>query len=504
MGSKHGIRKKNLRMVDNNAPGILNNKADVISVKKALDAYSNVAANLGVGANNLVQTSKYVMQRFTWDYYTLNILFRDNWIAKAIIEKPANEMMKNGFKIQTELDPDKIDEIMRVWTSTKTNKKFLQCLKWSRLYGGCLLIPMIEGQEDLSTPLDMDTIMPGGYKGCFNIDRWSGVSPSLELVDDISDPDFGQPEYYVVTSAPDNYSTKVHHSRVIKMIGRELPYWEEVAETYWGASELEHVYAELKKRDDTSANIAFLIFLANVRTYSMQDLGQAISMGDQEGLERVYNTMRAMNQVMCSTGMLAIDQDDKFEEHQYTFAGINDVYESFMLDISGAAEIPIDKLFGRSPTGFNSGEETLQNYYDTIQEKQETYVREPLEKLIKIITMSAIGKIPDDLTIEFNPIRRTSENEQADLAQKYTTAILDAFNGGLVNRSTALKELKQSAMLTNMWTNITDKMIEDAEKEDELKEKEEKENKEELESGLKDIIGGKTDVQKTNGKEQEE
>ena len=236
----------------------------------------------------------------------------------------------------------------------------------------------------------------------------------------------------------------------------------------------------------------------------MQDLGQAISMGDQEGLQRVYDTMRAMNQVMCSTGMLAIDQDDKFEEHQYTFTGINDVYESFMLDISGAAEIPIDKLFGRSPTGFNSGEETLQNYYDTIDEKRETYVRDPLEKLMKIITMSALGKIPDDMTIEFNPVRRSSENEQADLAQKYTGAILDAFNGGLVNRSTALKELKQSATLTNMWTNITDQMIEDAEKEDEQKAKEEEDNKKELESGLNDIIGGKTDVRTPERKEQEE
>ena len=497
MGKKHGIRKKNLRTVDSGAPGILSDKSEVISVKRALDAYSNPAANLGFGANNLVQTSKYVMQRFTWDYYTLNILFRDNWIAKAIIEKPANEMMKNGFKIQTELDPDKIDKIMRVWTSTRTNKKFLQCLKWARLYGGCLLIPMIEGQEDLSKPLDYDSIMPGSYKGCFTIDRWSGVSPSLELCDDISDPDFGQPEYYIVTSAPDNFSTKIHHSRVIKMIGREMPYWEEVAETYWGASELEHVYTELKKRDDTSANIAFLIFLANIRTYSMQDLGQAISMGDQEGLQRVYDTLRNMNHVMCSTGMLAIDQDDKFEEHQYTFTGINDVYESFMLDISGAAEIPIDKLFGRSPTGFNSGEETLQNYYDTIQEKQETYVRDPLEKIIKIITMSALGKIPDDIQIEFNPVRRTSDIEQSDLAQKYTQAILDAYNGGLVGKAAALKELKQSSVLTNMWTNITDEMIEEAEKEDE----EQKENEKNDTNELNDLTNKLTNNEKEDENE---
>ena len=81
---------------------------------------------------------------------------------------------------------------------------------------------------------------------------------------------------------------------------------------------------------------------------------------------------------------------------------------------------------------------------------------------------------------------------------------MDAFNGGLVNRSTALKELKQSATLTNMWTNITDQMIEEAEKEDEQKAKEEEDNKNELESGLNDIIGGKTDVRAPERKEQKE
>lgn len=471
-----------------NIEGFVNDKSSVIGVKKALDAYSNPSANLGAGANNLVQTGKYVMQRFTWDYYTLNILFRDNWIAKAIIEKPANEMLKNGFKIQSELDPDKINKIMRIWSSTKTNKKFLDCLKWARLYGGCLLIPMLEGQDDLSKPLEYDSIMPDSYKGCFVIDRWSGVSPSLELVNDISDSEFGEPEYYIVTSQNNDYNTKIHHSRVIKMIGRELPFWEKVAESYWGASELEHVYTELKKRDDTSANISFLIFLANIRIFSMQDLGQLISMGDQEGAQKVFDTLQSMNRMMCSTGMMAIDQNDKYEDHQYSFAGINDVYESFMLDISGAAEIPIDKLFGRSPAGFNSGEATLQNYYDMIQEKQETYVRNSLEKIIKIITMSALGEIPDDLEIVFNPVRRSSENEMADLAQKQASAIIEAFQAGLFGRGTALRELRQTSELTQMWTNITDNMIEEADEEDESKRQEEKENKEELENEANKVI----------------
>ena len=460
--------------------GFVNTMDEVISVKRALDGYSNVPANLGAGANNLAQTANYVMERFTWDYYTLNILFRDNWIAKAIIEKPANEMLKNGFSIHSQIEPDKIDKIMNIWRKTKTQNKFLKCLKWARLYGGCLLIPMIENQGDLSKPLDYETIMPDSYKGCFTVDRWSGVSPSIELVDNITDPDFGQPEYYDVSDNTAGKTFRIHHSRVIKMVGREMPYWEEIAETYWGASELEHIYTELKKRDDTSANISFLIFLANIRVFKMDGMSQMLSIGDQQAAQRVYETMKTMNHLMCNTGTLAIDKEEDFAMHGYSFTGINDVYESFMLDISGAAEIPVDKLFGRSPSGFNSGAETLQNYYDTIDEKRETYVREPLEKIVKIITMSALGEIPDDIEIDFNPVRRPSDLEKSDLAQKNAQPIFDAYAGGLIGKGTALKELKQQSDITGLWTNITDEMIQEAYNEDKRRETEENENRNEL------------------------
>lgn len=504
MGKKKKTKPTQVKMPNTGMPGVLDNKPEIISVKKALDAYANGPANLGFGANNLAESGAYVMQRMTWDYWTLNILFRDNWIAKAIIEKPANEMLKNGFEIQTELDPDKVDKIMRYWASTKTRDRFIECLKWARLYGGCILVPMIEGQDNLEEPLDYDTIMPDAYKGCFNVDRWCGVSPSVELVEDIEDPDFGTPEFYDVSNNVNGKVTRIHHSRVIKMIGRKLPYWEELAENYWGASELEHVYTELKKRDDTSANISFLIFLANIRVLSMEGLGQMITLGDQEGLQKVWQTMQSMNRLMCNTGTLALDKDDTFTTQQYSFTGINDVYESFMLDISGAAEIPIDKLFGRSPSGFDTGEETLQNYYDTIQEKQETYVRGPLEKIIKIITMSAVGEIPDDLEIAFSPIRRPSAKEMADIAQTYSQPVLDAYSAGIFGKGTVLRELKQQSKITGIWTNITDKMIMDADKEDEEKAKQEQEQQQMLGSGIDKLLQQKEQENQNTADNKEE
>lgn len=492
--------RKRKRKVNDAPSGFINNGASVLGVKQVLDAYNNAPANLGANSTNLANAANYVMERFTWDYWTLNILFRNNWIAKTIIEKPANEMLKNGFEIQSQIEPDKIDKIMNTWTRTKSKDKFLKCLKWARLYGGCIMVPLIEGQDDLSKPLNYDSIMPDSYKGAFLIDRWSGVSPSVSLVDDINDVDWGQPEYYLISDNTTGKTYNIHHSRIIKMIGRELPYWEEIAENYWGASELEHIYTELKKRDDTSANISFLIFLANIRVFKMDGLSQMLTIGDQQAAQRVFNTMKTMNMLMCNTGTLAMDKDDSMEEHGYSFTGINDVYESFMLDISGAAEIPIDKLFGRSPTGFNSGAETLQNYYDTIQEKQETYVRGPLEKLIKIITMSSLGEIPDDMEIVFNPVRRPADLEKADLASRQSQPIFDAYGAGLIDKATALKELKGQSSVVGIWSNITDEMINKAKEESEEEELNQKKQESEM---LNEIMGGEHNVAQENINEKE-
>lgn len=440
---------------------------------KTKDTYSNILANLGLGSNNLSESAKYIMTRFTWDYQTLNILYRNNWIAKAIIDKPNNEMMKNGFEIQSQIEQEKITKIFSVYKRTKTNTKILEALKWASLYGGSLFVPLIEGQEDLSAPLDYDTIDIDSYKGGFVVDRWSGISPSLELEEDITSPDFGLPKYYTITDNTTNKTYIVHGSRVIRFVGRELPYIEQLSENYWGASELEHVFTELKKRDDTSANISYLIFLANIRVLKYENLSQLIGLGDQEAVAQVYSTLREINRLMSNTGIFVTDPENSFETHQYSFAGINDIYESFMLDIAGAAEIPCDKLFGRSPNGFNSGDMVLQAYYDNIQEKQESRLRQQLEKIIRIISMSSIGMIPEDIEITFNPIRQNDDTSRATLAAQLSQPLFDAFDRGIINKTIVLRELKAQQKLTGLWSNINDEYIaQSIEEEKQLKEEE--------------------------------
>lgn len=428
------------------------------------DSFQNPMTRSGVFMPNPLEATEYYLTRFTRDWQTINALYRSHWIVRRIIDVIPEDMAKNGYHILTQLSPDQIKKIVRCDRTTRTSRRILEGLKWGRLYGGAGALIMIEGHENqLDQPLDYDMIMPGSYKGLLVLDRWSGVTPEDKLVSDISDPEFGMPEYYTVSSDALTVGIRVHHSRIIRFMGRPLPYLEQLAETYWGASEIEHVIDELKKRDNVSWNIAMLTFMANLRVMKMDGMGQLLATGNEQAQMQLYNTIQGMNAMMNNNSLQVLGENDSYETHQYTFGGIGETYDRFMMDVAGAAEIPVTKLFGRSPAGMNAtGESDMQNYYDTIEEKQEAELRPVYDKILPIMFISTLGGIPDDWDYEFNPIRRPRDDEMADLASKNTDSVTKAFQAGMVSQRTALKELRQQAEMTGMWSNITDEDIEKA------------------------------------------
>lgn len=428
------------------------------------DSSQNPLTRTGSFMPNALEATQYPLTRFTWDWQTINSLYRSHWIVRRIIDTIPADMVKNGYKILSQMAPDAIQKIQRTEKRTRTTAKILEGMKLGRLYGGAGALIMIKGQYDeLDQPLELDSIMPGDYKGLLVLDRWSGITPEMDLVSDLDDPEFGLPNYYRVSSDSLDIGVKVHHSRIIRFMGRPLPYIEQLAETYWGASELEHVIDELRKRDNVSWNIAMLTFMANLRVMKMEGMSQILATGSQQAQQDLYNVIQGMNAMMNNSSMQILGENDSFETHQYTFGGIAETYDRFMMDVAGAAETPVTKLFGRSPAGMNStGESDMQNYYDTIEEKQESELRPIYDKLLPIMCMSTLGAVPDDLDFDFNAVRRPNEDEMSDLASKNTDSVTKAFQAGLISQRTALKELRSQSEITGMWTNITDEDIEKA------------------------------------------
>lgn len=428
----------------------------------AMDAFSNAPFKLGFGTLNPLEATTYPLTRLTQNYELLTSLYRDNWIVQNIVATIPNDIVRKWYEVKTSIAPEYMDKLKRLERTTQLRKKILQGMYWGRLYGGAAAVMLIKGQEDLSQPLDLDMIMPDSFLGLQVFDRWNGIYPEGELVTDPSDPDFGLPAYYTVRDdATGRTVARVHHSRVIRFIGRELPWMEQITEVYWGESEIEAIYNEVVKRDNVSANIASLTFRANVTYRGVDGLDQLLGTANVEMQRRFWNTMAAQSTMESNFGIGLFNKGDEITTKPYTFAGLSDVYDRIMMDVAGAARTPVTKLFGRSPAGMNAtGESDLVNYYDYIDGLRETDFRAIIERLLPVLCLSAWGVIPDDLNIDFPPMQTPDAREVAEIIERKTNAVLAVYQNDLIDKATALRELQSLSEETGMFDKIPDEAIE--------------------------------------------
>ena len=426
------------------------------AILAAMDGYSNAAAFLGE-ESPLISAGTFVRNNLSAKTNLLTTTYRVSWLAKRIIDMPSEDMTRAWYSLSTSLPEGSLDDLKRLEAIHSVKQELTNAIRWGRLYGGSIALMVIRGEEDkLDQPLDMDMLLPDCFQGLLVLDRTQGIEPSMELVEDLDDPDFGLPAYYTVDlDMDDMHSVRIHHSRILRFIGRELPRSETIAENYWGASELEHMWDELQKRSAASANIAQLIFQANITTLKMGDLGANLAYGSERLRDSVIETLQNENRLRTSYGLQIMSADDSLENHSYSFTGLSDIYEAFMMDMAGAAEIPATKLFGRSPQGLNAtGEADLRNYYDMIAQMQERILRPALEKLLPVMAVSCWGYVPEDLGIVFEPVMTSSPAERAELVQKLSGDVIEGYKCGLFTREQAITELKSRGEELGVYTKM--------------------------------------------------
>ena len=421
------------------------------------DAFSNPLFRLGWGSQSPLEATEYPLTRMTDNYALLNSLYRTNWVVQNVVGLMVDDMLREWYKLSGDIPPKQIAEMSRMERDTRIRDRINEGLRWGRLYGGAAGLIMIRGQQDLSAPLDLSMVYPGSFQGLYILDRWQGVVPDMSLVFEGGEP---VPERYNITDAQGRTVTQVHHSRIVRFTGRELPYLERVAELYWGESEVEALYRDVVAHDNVSSNMAALTFQANLTTMEYKGLEQLLSMASPAVQRRFWNVMQAQSVMKSNFGVQLVEEGTKLTNTQYSFAGLQDVYESMCMNLCGASHYPMTKLFGRSPAGMNAtGESDLRNYYDYVDSQRESKLRPVLQKLLPVMAMSAWGFVPEDMDFTFPPLWTPTAKEVAEIAKLKSETIAAAYTNGLLHVDTAQQELKKLEIETGMFGAITDEEI---------------------------------------------
>ncbi|MFJ7312531.1 DUF1073 domain-containing protein [Pseudomonas sp. NPDC098747] len=429
------------------------------------DSFQNFTARVGLGTQNQSSGSSYGLDLVSRNRVQMEAVYRSSWVAGQAVDVVAMDMTRGGIEIDSDMQPADKDKLNTAMERLQIWNQLCENVKWSRLYGGSIAVILIDGQRP-ETPLRIDTISKGQFKGVMILDRWV-VEPSLENLVTEYGPCLGKPKYYhVVADAQALMNQKIHYSRVIRLEGVQLPYWQRIAENGWGQSVLERLWDRLIAFDSTTAGTAQLVYKAHLRTLSIKDLRMLIASGGKS-LEAVFKQIDMIRQLQTNEGLTVLDAEDTFETHQYSFGGLSDVLLRFGEQLSGALQIPLVRLFGQSPSGLNSsGDSDLRTYYDNVASWQDRDLRPGVTTLLEVLARSVLGKpLPDGFDFKFVPLWQLTDTEKADVGAKDTESVVKAYDAQIIGRATALKELRQSSQTTGLWTNITDEEIKEAEDE---------------------------------------
>lgn len=227
-------------------------------------------------------------------------------------------------------------------------------------------------------------------------------------------------------------------------------------------SVVERIFERIEAFDTATAGTTQLIHKAHLRTYSIEGLRQILATGGdlEKGLMRHMDMIREFQTI---EGMTIMDAKDTFATHSYSFAGIADVLLRFAEQVSGATGIPLVRLFGQSPAGFNTGDGDLENYYSRVNSLQERRLRRHIRWLLDISWRSLFGEpLPDDFTFEFNKLWEMSDVDRATMANNVVTALGTAVRDLGMPPAAALNDLRNISDVIGIGGSVTDKDIEDA------------------------------------------
>lgn len=369
----------------------------------------------------------------------LSELYVEHGIVQTLVDLPVDDAFRGGVEVMCdELSQDDIEELNYNLERDGILDQYTQAKKWARLFGGGALL--IINDEDPKEPFDVHHVKKGDKIVFKPVDMWE-LYYGITNVDGLQDP--GEvnkhPDYY------NYYGKQVHHSRVLRMEGKQAPSLIRPKLRGWGVSVLETVvrsYNQYLK----SVNLSFEVLDEfKVDIYGIDGFNTALM--SPNGSDKVTKRVQMANMLKNYQNALVMDNKDKFESKQISFSGIAEIMREIRMQIAADLRMPLTKLFGMSAAGFNSGEDDIENYNAMIETEIRSKSRRDLLKVIEICCAMWFGYVPETMKIDFEPLRVLSAEQEENIKGQKLQRIVACMQAGVMTPIEAKQAINKEMLL---------------------------------------------------------
>ena len=347
----------------------------------------------------------------------LTRLYEENGLFAKIIDAPAEEAFRPGFSIVGSVPGEIVEAAVDLLEWLHWDEKAAEAVKWTRLFGGALVVMLINDGGRIEEPLRMEKVR--SVDGLMVYDR-SIVRPSTV---EVSDGSYPMPEYYQVFSRYGTFT--IHESRCLIFRNGELlersPSWHLWP---WGIPEAYRVLDALKGAEISHGSAVRLLDKSVQPVYKLHELSKIL-----ETLEGEAQVLRRLDTMDISRGIfktVPLSMDDDFSYLGEVPEGIGKVIDISDRMLSAATGIPETVLFGkpidyeRPGRMWRRGDDvSMGNWYSLVQGIQSGMIKNNLWRLLYIIFQAEtnsgeLTRLPK-FDVEFSPLWFVDDMERAEI-----------------------------------------------------------------------------------------
>lgn len=355
-------------------------------------------------------------------------------LIQTIVDLPVDDGFRGGVTIKTkQLDEDQIEELNVTMEREDDLGTVAQGNKWNRLFGGGGVVIITD--QDPSTPLDLSLINENTPLEFRAVDMWELFWSKQNTSDysaAIDGPDLLNVEMY------DYYGVQLHKSRVMIMVGQTAPSFIRPRLRGWGCSVVETLVRSINQYLKATDLTFEVLDEFKLDIYRIKNLTSTLM--SPRGESQVQRRIQFANLQKNFQNALIMDSEDEHSSKELSFAGIAETMAGIRMQVASDMRMPLTKLFGISAAGFSSGEDDIENYNSMIESQVRQKCKFEILKVIEIRCQKMFGFVPDDLSIDFKPLRILSAEQEENVKTQKFARTLQAAQAGLISA----KEFKEA------------------------------------------------------------
>jgi phage-related protein (TIGR01555 family) len=395
-----------------------------------MDAAEDLKAAYSLSSANITdaQFAFYGSQSFI-GYQTMAMIAQ-HWLVNKACSQPGKDAIRNGYEITAndgkEVTPETLAKLAKADRRFKVKRNLLEFVYFGRMFGIRHVLFEVDSSDPdyYVKPFNPDGVTLGTYRGMVQIDPY-WITPELgaEAATNPQSPHFYEPTFWLIKGK------RFHRSHFVIFKGPNVADYLKPTYRYGGLSVPQMIFERVYGAERT-ANEAPMLAQSKRETVLHIDVDKAIA--NQEAFETKIGTW---TQWRNNFGVKIVGPAEVVQQFETSLADLDDVIMTQYQLVASIAGVPVTKLLGTVPKGFNStGEYDEASYHEELESLQEHDLDPLLERHHLLVMRSEIPK-ENWFSVEakWNTLDAMTAEEQANVNKTKAETAKTYFDMGAID-----------------------------------------------------------------------